>query len=151
VRLEVLPVIVGALVALVGLALAADGWLADAPARVAERRRHARAERHRGGEVAIGVGLVCAAAALVGRDGWRYGTLAVLAGAVLVIGGAVPNARFLAERLANRGALRRGRAGERRQAGRDAPPGDPARRPHDRRHGDRRGDPVAPPAGPPAA
>jgi hypothetical protein len=157
VRLEILPVIVGALVALVGLALVADGWITDAPARVAERRRHARAERHRGGEIAIGVGLVCAGAALVGRDGWRYGTVAVLVAAALVTAGAVLNVRFLAERLANRGALRRGREGERRQVGHAAAPGDPARRPHDRRLGDRRGEPAAsagpatPPGGPPAA
>lgn len=137
--LELLPVLLGALLGLCGLVVVADGWLAD-PARTGrERRRQARAERHRGGEVAVGLGLVCAAAALVGGDGWRYGTAAVVAAAVLVVGGTVLNARFLGERLTHRGALRRGRLAERRRTGPSVPPVDAERRPHDRRHAERRG------------
>ena len=48
------------------------------------------------------------AAALIGRDTWRYGTVAVIAGAVLVLFGSCPTARYLRDRIVNRGALRRG-------------------------------------------
>jgi hypothetical protein len=151
-ELELVPLVVAGLVGLVGLALVADGWMPDGPARADERRRHVRAERHRGGEAAVGLGLLAAAAALAGRDGWRYATLAVVVAAVLVAAGALLNARHLRERLTNRGAARRGRAGERRRVGAHARPGAPpaadapARRPHDRRLAERRHD-----AGPPAA
>jgi peptidoglycan/LPS O-acetylase OafA/YrhL len=140
-RLELVPLILGALLGLCGLAVVADGWLADPLRAGDERRRHARTDRHRGGEVAVGLGLVLAAAALVGRDTWRFGTVAVIGAAVLVVAGAALNARFLAERVANRGALRRGRLAERRRTGSAAPPADPAeRRPHERRDAERRSD-----------
>jgi hypothetical protein len=147
-ELELVPLVLAGLVGLVGLALVADGWLPDAADRVAERRRHARAERHHGGEVAVGFGLLCAAAALAGRDTWRYATLAVIAAAVLVLGGALLNARYLRERLSNRGAARRGRDGERRRVGSGVPPGAVERRPHDRRVADRRDGPAPAGAGP---
>jgi hypothetical protein len=137
--LETIPVLLGALLALCGLAVMADGWLADPAREGDERRRHARTDRHRGGEVAVGLGLVLAAAALVGRDAWRYGTAAVLAAAVLVVAGAALNGRFLAERLANRGAARRGRLAERRRVGLADPDAGAPRRPHDRRDAERRG------------
>jgi hypothetical protein len=140
-ELELVPLVVAGLVGLVGLALVADGWAPDAPARVAERRRHARADRHRGGEVTVGLGMLAAAAALAGRDTWPYATLAVFVAAVLVAAGALLNARYLGERLANRGALRRGREGDRRHPD-ERPAGAPAAA--DRRHGDRRHGP--PPA-----
>ncbi len=144
-QLELVPLVVAALVGLVGLALVADGWLADASGRAVERRRQVRAERHRGGEVALGAGLVSAAAALAGRDSWPYATTAVIASAVLVAVGALLNGRYLRERLTHRGAARRGREGDRRAVGLDAPPGAPERRPHDRRFVDRRREPgVAP-------
>ena len=149
-QLELVPLVLAGLIGLLGLALLADGWLADAPPRVAERRRHARAERHRAGEAAVGVGFLCAAAALAGRDTWRYATAAMIAAAVLVAAGALLNARFLRERLTNRGPLRRGREGDRRSVGSAAPPGAPERRPHDRRLAERRRG-LGPEAGPPAA
>lgn len=144
--LELIPVVLGALLALAGLAVVADGWLADPDRAGAERRRQARAGRHRGGEVAVGLGLVAAGAALVGAERWRYGTVAVVAAAALVVAGAALNGRFLAERLRHRGAIRRGRFGERRRTG--TTPADPAaadlaRRPHDRRHTERRGEETA--------
>ena len=47
------------------------------------------------------------AAALIGRDTWRYGTLAVLIGAGLVLIGIILNRSFLKEALFYRGPARR--------------------------------------------
>jgi hypothetical protein len=108
VRVETIPLILGGLVALVGLGLLADAWLPERVFYRSERRRRARAERHLGGETAIGLGVLCMAAALVGRDTWRYGTVAVIAGTVLLVIGAWLNRAYLRERITNRGELRRG-------------------------------------------
>jgi hypothetical protein len=108
VRVETIPIILGVLVALVGLGLVADAWLPEQVTRRSERRRKARAERHVGGEAAIGLGMLCMAAALIGRDTWKYGTIAVIAGTVLFVIGAWLNREYLKERITNRGALRRG-------------------------------------------
>jgi hypothetical protein len=125
VRLELIPVILGILVALAGIGLIADGYFPDSAPRVAERRRRARAERNRKGEMAIGAGIVALAAALVGRDGWRFGTVAVLAGVALVAVGIGMNRSYLREALTFRGAARRGRGADRptdRPADRPPPP-----------------------------
>jgi hypothetical protein len=114
VRLELLPLLLGILVGLVGLALVADGWLPDAVADGGvERRRRPRSDRHRGGEVLVGLGVLAVAAALVGGGGWRWGNVAVLAGVALMTAGAVLNRRFLREALTFRGAARRGRSADR--------------------------------------
>jgi hypothetical protein len=47
-------------------------------------------------------------AALIGRDTWRWGTIAVLAGSALLIIGAIMNRQYLKEVLLFRGATRRG-------------------------------------------
>ena len=60
------------------------------------------------GEAAIGLGILCVAAALIGRDTWTYGTVAVIVGTVLFAVGAWLNRVYLIERISNRGALRRG-------------------------------------------
>ena len=139
-RLELLPLLLGSLVLLVGLALVIDGWVADREPRILERRRRARAERNRAGEVAVGAGLLVIGAALVGGDQWRWATVAILVGAVLLLLGAVLNARYLRERLTFRGASRRGRtAADRRHLGDPVAPGiDDPRRPNERRWDERR-------------
>jgi hypothetical protein len=48
------------------------------------------------------------AAALIGRDTWRWGTVTVLAGSALLILGAIMNRQYLKEVLLFRGAARRG-------------------------------------------
>ena len=48
------------------------------------------------------------AAALMGRDTWRWGTISVLAGVALLIIGAIMNRKYLKEVLLFRGAARRG-------------------------------------------
>jgi hypothetical protein len=80
-RLEHLPILLGLLFVVAGVALIADALLREQPLMV-DRRKRSRAPRHRGGQVAIGVGTLAVAAALFGRDGWRYGTVAVLLGVV---------------------------------------------------------------------
>lgn len=139
-QLEIIPLILGGLVVLVGLALVTDGWVADGEPRALERRRRARAERSRGGEVAVGAGVLLVGASLVGGDTWRWATMAVLAGAVLLLVGVALNGRYLRERLTFRGAARRGRtASDRRHLGDPvAPDPDDDRRPNERRWTERR-------------
>jgi hypothetical protein len=130
VRLEDIPTVLGGLVALFGLWLLWDALLADrVPPLRRERRRRARADRDRLGEAGLGLGTLCLAAALVGRDTWRYGTVAVLAGTILLIGGAALNFRFLRELLLFAGPARRqeeraprGAEADRYAAGRDDAP-----------------------------
>ena len=107
-RAETIPLILGILVALIGAGLIADAWLPEHVLYRSERRRRARAERHLGGEAAIGFGVLCMAAALLGRDTWRYGTVAVIVGTLLFVTGAWLNRAYLRERISNRGELRRG-------------------------------------------
>lgn len=107
-RIETVPLILGILLGLVGLGLLADAWLPEDAIGVRDRRRAPRTERHHGGEATIGLGVLCIAAALIGRDSWDYVTVAVIAGALLVVIGAWLNRRYLRDRIVNRGALRRG-------------------------------------------
>jgi hypothetical protein len=107
-RLEHIPIILGALVALIGLGFIADGWMPDTGTPSTERRRRMRTERNRVGEAIVGLGILCMAAALIGRDTWRYGTVSVLAGGVLIVLGAIMNAAFLKESVVFRGPARRG-------------------------------------------
>jgi hypothetical protein len=83
-RLEHFPLVLGLLFVVAGVALIADALLREQPLTVTDRRKRSRAPRHRGGQVAIGAGTLFVAAALFGRDGWRYGTVAVLLGVVAV-------------------------------------------------------------------
>ena len=107
-----IPVIVGIVVALIGLALLADAWLPEEMAFRSERRRHERTERSLGGEACIGIAALCMAAALIGRDTWRWGTVMVILGGVMLFAGAVLNRAHLKEMLLFRGAARRADAGE---------------------------------------
>ncbi|HMA22618.1 MAG TPA: hypothetical protein VKP00_01460 [Gemmatimonadaceae bacterium] len=106
-RVEVIPIIIGILVGLVGLGLVFDAWTPDEIIVRRERRRRPRIERHRGGEAAIGLGVLCMGAAFVGRDTWRYSVVAVIAGTLLLLFGVIRNRRYLGQAIANRGALRR--------------------------------------------
>lgn len=118
-RVETIPLIVGIIVALIGVGLIADAWLPEDVTLIRDRRRAARTERSTGGEAAIGFGVLCMAAALIGRDTWRYGTVAVIAGSVLFVVGAWRNRSYLKDRIVNRGALRRG--GVKRRPGDEKP------------------------------
>ena len=107
-QLEQIPVFVGVVVAILGLGVVLDAQLPEGMSQARERRRRERAPRHRGGETLVGLGILAMAAALIGRDTWRFGTIAVLAGAVLLAAGAWLNRGYLREALVFRGAARRG-------------------------------------------
>lgn len=106
-RIEVVPLIIGALFALIGLGLIFDAWTPDDIVVRHERRRRQRIERSRGGEGAIGLGVLCMAAAFIGRDTWSYSVVAVIAGTVFMLYGVIRNARYLGHVISDRGALRR--------------------------------------------
>ena len=107
-KLEQLPILLGVLVALIGLTIALDAWQAGGVALMRERRRRTRAAPHKAGQTLVALGTLCMAAALMGRDTWRWGTVSVLAGSSLLIIGAIMNRKYLREALLFRGAARRG-------------------------------------------
>jgi hypothetical protein len=106
-RIELVPLIIGVFVGLVGLGLVFDAWTPDEIIVRKERRRRPRIERSRGGESAIGFGVLCMGAAFLGRDTWRYSVVAVIAGTLLLLVGVIKNRRYLGQAITNRGALRR--------------------------------------------
>ena len=85
-----------------------DAWQAGGVAPLRERRRRTRAVPHKAGQSLVAIGTLCMAAALIGRDTWRWGTISVLAGVALLIIGAIMNRKYLKEVLLFRGAARRG-------------------------------------------
>jgi hypothetical protein len=105
--LELIPVIVGALVGLLGLGLLFDAWTPDDIIVKRERRRVPRIERSRAGEAWIGFGVIGMAAAFIGRDTWKYSVIAAIAGSAFMLLGVLMNWRYLGARVSNRGALRR--------------------------------------------
>ena len=107
-RLEQFPILLGALVILVGLTILLDAWQAGGVAPLRERRRRTRATPHKAGQTLVALGIFCMAAALIGRDTWRWGTISVLAGTTLIVIGALMNRAYLREVLLFRGAARRG-------------------------------------------
>ena len=106
-RIETLPLILGILVALLGIGIILDAWTPDAASVSPERRRRPRIERHRNGEALIGFGVLALAAAFIGRDSWRYSVLVVIIGAVFLLVGAILNRQYVRELFVNRGPLRR--------------------------------------------
>lgn len=107
-KLEQLPILLGVLIALLGLTILLDAWQAGGVAPLRERRRRTRAVPHKAGQSLVALGTLCMAAALIGRDTWRWGTISVLAGVVLLLIGAIMNRAYLKEVLLFRGAARRG-------------------------------------------
>ena len=110
-RVETFPLIIGVLVALLGIGIIFDAWTPDASTVSMERRRRPRIERHRNGEALIGFGVLALAAAFIGRDNWNYSVLVVIIGAVFLLVGAVLNWQYVRELFVNRGPLRRRDAG----------------------------------------
>ena len=106
-RLEWLPVILGVVVLLVAVAVVYDAFAPQTIPGFRERRRRPRAAVNPQGQALMGAGMVAMAVALIGRDTFRYGTIAVLAGALLLLVGGVMNRAYLKEALLNRGASRR--------------------------------------------
>lgn len=98
-KIETFPLIVGAIVGIVGLLLLFDAWTPDETVIPRERRRAARSERSRGGETAIGFGVLCLAAAILGRDTWPYTIVSAIAGAALLLLGGIMSRRYIEGRL----------------------------------------------------
>jgi hypothetical protein len=107
-RLEQIPIVLGALVALLGALMFLDAVIPDSGRPSRERRRRERRERSRAGEALVGLGTIAMSGALFGRDVWDYGTVSVLVGAVLWLWGAWLNRNYIREVLTFRGASRRG-------------------------------------------
>ena len=95
VRVETFPLIIGIIVALLGIGIIFDAWTPDANTVSAERRRRPRIERHRNGEALIGFGVLALAGAFIGRDSWRYSVLVVIISAVFLVVGAVLNGSYV--------------------------------------------------------
>lgn len=104
-RLETIPLIVGGLSGLAGLALVLDAWLPDEIVSSPERRRRPRRPRDRVGEAMVGLGVIAMAGAWIGRDSWRWSVVAVIVGALLLLWGAKRSTGYL--RAAFQGATRR--------------------------------------------
>jgi hypothetical protein len=107
VKLEQFPILLGIIVLLIALALGYDSMTPEERRPFRERRRRQRADIHRGGELLVAMGTVSMAAALIGRDTWRWGTIAIFLGVVLLIIGGALNRPFLRELLLFRGVSRR--------------------------------------------
>jgi hypothetical protein len=113
-RLETIPLILGALIGLVGIGLILDAWLKDDIIIKKERRRRPRRGRDRLGEAFVGLGVVAMAAAFMGRDSWRYSTIAVIIGSVLLLWGAKRSASYMRGALSRKEQKREFSAGSRR-------------------------------------
>lgn len=106
-RLEYLPVVLGVLVLLVAAGIIYDVITPGERRPFRERRRRERAELDKAGEWLVALGTICLGAALIGNELWRWTTIVVISGVVLVALGAVLNREFLREMLLFRGASRR--------------------------------------------
>ena len=106
-RLEYVPVVLGVLMLLVAAGIIFDAVSPDQLRPFRERRRRQRAEMNTAGEWLVGLGTACLGAALIGNEIWRWTTIAVLSGTVLLILGAILNRSYLREILLFRGAARR--------------------------------------------
>jgi hypothetical protein len=105
--LELIPIVVGVLVGLVGLVLVFDAWAPDEVVFRRERRRSPRIERSRGGEAMVGLGVLCMSAAFIGRDTWVYSVLAVIVGTIFLFLGMIVSRKYLGELIGNQGRIRR--------------------------------------------
>lgn len=106
-RLELVPVFLGFIVLVLGAAVLWDAWGEHPMGPMRERRRRTRATINARGESSVGFGMLLLGAALIGRD-WRFETITVLAGTLLVLWGGFENREYIREMLFFRGAARRG-------------------------------------------
>jgi len=106
-RLEYIPIVLGTIVLLMAAFIIYDAVSPEAARPFRERRRRQRAELDVPGEWMVGLGTACLSAALFGGERWRWTTIAVLAGVILIVIGAILNRGFLKEMLLFRGAARR--------------------------------------------
>lgn len=105
--LEQIPLIIGAIISLIGIAICFDSYFPRLIPAFRERRRRTRVELNQKGEFLLGIGAICMGAAVMGRDTWKFATVSVIAGALLVVIGGILNRGFVKEMLFFRGASRR--------------------------------------------
>ena len=106
-RLEYIPLVFGGFFALLAALIIYDAVSPEASRPFRERRRRQRAEPNVPGQWLVAIGTACLSAALFGGERWRWTTIAVLAGIVLLILGSIFNRSYLREVLLFRGAARR--------------------------------------------
>lgn len=106
-RLEHIPIVLGVVFCLIAAGIIYDAATSSYVRPHRERRRRQRAELDTAGEWLVGLGTACLGAALIGGERWRWTTIAVLSGVVLIVLGAVLNRSYLREMLFFRGAARR--------------------------------------------
>ena len=106
-RLEYLPIVFGSIFALIAAFVLYDAASPESARPFRERRRRQRAELNVPGEGLVGIGTACLAAALFGGERWRWTTIAMMVGTVLVVIGAILNRGYLREMMLFRGAARR--------------------------------------------
>ena len=106
-RLEYVPVVLGVLVLLIAAGIIYDALSPEAKRPFRERRRRQRAELDKPGEWMVALGMICLGAALIGNELWRWTTIAVISGVVLLVLGSIMNRTYLREMLLFRGASRR--------------------------------------------
>lgn len=106
-RLEFLPVVLGVLVLLVAAGIIYDAVSPEEKRPFRERRRRQRAELDKPGEWMVALGMICLGASLIGNELWRWTTISVISGVVLLVLGAIMNRTYLREMLMFRGASRR--------------------------------------------
>jgi hypothetical protein len=106
-RLEFLPVVLGVLVLLVAAGIIYDAVSSEEKRPFRERRRRRRADLDKPGEWMVALGMICLGASLIGNELWRWTTIAVISGVVLLVLGAIMNRTYLREMLMFRGASRR--------------------------------------------
>lgn len=111
-RLEYLPVIVGVLVLLIAAGIIYDAVTSRQVRPYRERRRRTRAVLDIPGEWMAGLGTACLGVALVAPEDWRWTTITVICGVILIVLGAILNRAYLREMLLFRGISRRTMEGE---------------------------------------
>ena len=105
-RVEDIPVVLGAVIAIIGVALMWDAWGPQTLGPMRERRRRVRASLDTPGELMAGLGVLLVGAALIGRE-WRFETVTVLVGTFFILVGALRNRKYFREVLLFRGSARR--------------------------------------------
>ncbi len=120
-KLEQFPILLGVIFGLVGLLIGYDAMRPMSIRPFRERRRRMRAPMSRQGELLIAIGVLAMAVALINRDTGRFGTLAVILGAIFLLAGGLMNRSYLKEMLLFRGAARRADEGEKLENPNEAP------------------------------
>ncbi len=111
-RLEYIPVVLGVLILIVAGGIIYDAVSPEARRPFRERRRRQRAEIDTAGEWLVGLGVACLGISMIGNEVWRWTTIVVISGIVLIVLGALLNRAYLRETLLFRGVARRGEGNE---------------------------------------